>query len=323
MSVIQAQTSSRELRFVRCDDEGRLTTNLEATIDDVLMKGETSGGVKTPIRCNTDGELIIAAGGTTHNVKLEDITSSINSGITNDPTNSLCVGLTGRQTITDASSKTHLKCDGSGILSVKEVGTVNNAPSNDNNSILTDSVTKAGAVGLYARTDIALGSSTVPLKCSAAGVLEVSSSGGGGSASNQYNNGGTEETLAVVAPTAPATGQVTPATTILDLQNYKGVSFNVVTTSASFGDLTLGVEFSNVSDFSTTLGVGYSDFQIFGASIDVGGNPITGQYHASILMIPEFNGQQPLARYARATFNHSNNAGSNISVVINSTQIPH
>ena len=323
MSVIQAQTSSRELRFVRCDDEGRLTTNLEATIDDVLMKGETSGGVKTPIRCNTDGELIIAAGGTTHNVKLEDITSSINSGITNDPTNSLCVGLTGRQTINDATSKTHLKCDGSGILSVKEVGTVNNAPSNDNNSILTDSVTKAGAVGLYARTDIALGSSTVPLKCSAAGVLEVSSSGGGGSASNQYNNGGTEETLAVVAPTAPATGQVTPATTILDLQNYKGVSFNVVTTSASFGDLTLGVEFSNVSDFSTTLGVGYSDFQIFGASIDVGGNPITGQYHASILMIPEFNGQQPLARYARATFNHSNNAGSNISVVINSTQIPH
>ena len=323
MSVIQAQTSSRELRFVRCDDEGRLTTNLEATIDDVLMKGETSGGVKTPIRCNTDGELIIAAGGTTHNVKLEDITSSINSGITNDPTNSLCVGLTGRQTINDATSKTHLKCDGSGILSVKEIGTVNVAPSNDNNAILTNSPTKADCVGLFARTDIALGSSTVPLKCSAAGVLEVSSSGGGGSASNQYNNGGTEETLAVVAPTAPATGQVTPATTILDLQNYKGVSFNVVTTSASFGDLTLGVEFSNVSDFSTTLGVGYSDFQIFGASIDVGGNPITGQYHASILMIPEFNGQQPLARYARATFNHSNNAGSNISVVINSTQIPH
>ena len=49
MSVIQAQTSSKQLRYVRCDDEGRLTTNLEATIDDVLMKGETAGGVKTPV----------------------------------------------------------------------------------------------------------------------------------------------------------------------------------------------------------------------------------------------------------------------------------
>jgi len=55
MSVIQAQTSGKELRYVRCDDEGRLTTNLEATIDDVLMKGETAGGVKTPVRVETDG----------------------------------------------------------------------------------------------------------------------------------------------------------------------------------------------------------------------------------------------------------------------------
>jgi len=57
MSVIQAQTSAKELRYVRCDDEGRLTTNLEATIDDVLMKGETAGGVKTPVLVQTDGKL--------------------------------------------------------------------------------------------------------------------------------------------------------------------------------------------------------------------------------------------------------------------------
>jgi hypothetical protein len=322
MSVIQAQTSSRELRFVRCDDEGRLTTNLEATIDDVLMKGETAGGVKTPIRCNTDGELIVAAGSTTHNVKLEDITSSINSGITNDPTNSLAVGLRGRQTIADASTETFLKCDGSGILSVKEIGTVNGAPSNDNNSILTDSVTKANAVGLYARTDIALGSSTVPLKCSAAGVLEVSSSGGGGSASNQYNNGGTEETLSVLAPVGPATSAVTPAVTVFDMTNYKGIAINVVTTAANFSDISLGIEFSNVSNFATTLGAAYSDIQTFNTVIDVSGNPVAGQYIANILMTPEFNSQQPQAQYARATFNHSNNAGSNVSVTINAIQMP-
>ena len=293
MSVIQAQTSSRELRFVRCDDEGRLTTNLEATIDDVLMKGETAGGVKQPVLVETDGKM-----------------------------QTVCFGNTNPA---DPSSGVFevLHTDGNGNLNTQIVSTVTTAPSNDSNSILTNSVTKASAVGLYGRSDISLGSSTVPLKCSAAGVLEVSSSGGGSTPANQYNNGGTEESLSVVKPTAPATGLVTPATTILDLQNYKGVAFNVTTTSASFGDLSLGVEFSNASDFSTTLGAGYADIQIFGAKVDIGGQPITGQYLASILMIPELNGQQPLARYARATFNHSNNAGSNISVVINSTQIPH
>ena len=204
----------------------------------------------------------------TANVKFEDIRSSLNSGTNNDPANSLAVGLRARQTITDASTETFLKC-------------------------------------------------------SASGVLEVSSSGGGGSASNQYNNGGTEETLSVVAPTAPATGNITPAVTILDLQNYKGVAFNVTTTSAGYTALTMGVEFSNVNNFASTLGIGYNDIQIFDIPTDVGGNPITGQYQSTILMIPEHNSQQPLGRYARVTFNHSNNAGSNVSVVINSTQIPH
>ena len=205
----------------------------------------------------------------TANVKFEDISSSLNSGTSNDPANSLAVGLRARTDIADASTETFLKCDATGVLQTSGSG------------------------------------------------------GGGGSSANQYNNGGSQETLSVVKPTAPATGNITPAVTILDLQNYKGVAFNVTTTSAGYTALTMGVEFSNASDFSTTLGIGYNDIQIFDIPTDVGGNPITGQYQATILMIPEHNSQQPLGRYARVPFNHSNNAGSNVSVVINSTQIPH
>jgi hypothetical protein len=154
------------------------------------------------------------------------------------------------------------------------------------------------------------------------GKLQTSGGGGGGSASNQYNNGGTEETLSVIAPTAPATGQVTPAVTIFDMTNYKGIAINVTTTSGSYFDLNVGIEFSNSATFLTTLGAAYSDIQTFNTATDVGGNPVAGQYVANVLMTPEFNSQQPQARYARATFNHNNNFGSNISVTINAIQMP-
>ena len=270
MSLIQAQTSGKELRYVRCDAEGRLTTNLEATIDDVLMKGETSGGVKTPIRCNTDGELIVAAGSTTHNVKLEDITSSINSGITNDPPNSLCVGLTARQTINDSSSQTHLKCDGSGILSVKEIGTVNTAPSNIGNSSITDSVTNSTAVGLYARTNTSLASSLVPLKASAAGVLEVSSSGGGSGNANTF------PTLASITTATSFAGGVI-SSNYIDLTNAKNVLVNCIhtgnaTARTNFGsDIAFSMEFTD-DDTNTVCYSGASTPVFAFSTIDAAGN---------------------------------------------------
>ena len=42
--------------------------------------------------------------------------NTLNSGITNDPVNSVAVGLRARQTITDASTETFLKCNASGEL---------------------------------------------------------------------------------------------------------------------------------------------------------------------------------------------------------------
>tara|TARA_Y100001972_G_scaffold71788_1_gene87243 strand:- start:44 stop:973 length:930 start_codon:yes stop_codon:yes gene_type:complete len=307
-----------------------------------LIFGLDASNVQRPVKVNASGELEMTA----------EIDSS---GLAKDSTltdGSQVSKAMGSEDGTKTGSQKQLRVDGNGRLSVdinsgiptKTDGTTGHSPATgigligfdsgtaralqcDNQGHLqVDVLNQDRTANLQAFTDINDVNSVVRLKASASGVLEVndtSGGGGGGSSANQYNNGGTEESLSVVKPTAPATGLVTPATTILDLQNYKGVAFNVTTTSASFGDLTLGVEFSNASDFSTTLGAGYADIQIFGAKVDIGGQPITGQYLASILMIPEFNGQQPLARYARATFNHSNNAGSNISVVINSTQIPH
>lgn len=269
------------------------------------------------------GGRIVTTSTSTDNVKLEDLSSQLNSGITNDPANSLAVGLRARQTIADASTETFLKCDGSGILSVKEVGTVNVGPSNDTNSHITDDPANSVAVGLKGRTTIGTATTEQFLLCDSDGHLQVDIlSGGGGSASNVYNKGGTEETLSVLAPTAPATSKITSASTIYDLQNFRGIAFNITTTSASYFDIVVAVEFSNSATFLTTLGAAYSDIQTFNLATDAGSNPITGRYVANLLMIPEFNSQQPQARYARVTFNHSNNAGSAISVVINGTAIP-
>ena len=241
MSVIQAQTSSRELRFVRCDDEGRLTTNLEATIDDVLMKGETAGGVKTPVRVETDGKMEVIAYGNTNPA--------------------------------DPSSGVYetLHTDGNGNLNTQIVSTVTVAPSNDNNSILTNTVTKADAVGLYARTDIALGSSTVPLKCSAAGVLEVSSSGGGGSANTNLF-----PTLASITTATNFAGGIINSNYI-DLTNAKNIVINCIhtgdaTARANFGtDISLTVEFTD-DDTNTTCYSGASSPAFATATIDAAGN---------------------------------------------------
>lgn len=48
--------------------------------------------------------------------------NNTNSGITNDPANSVAVGLRARTTITDATTETFLKCDASGVLEVSSSG---------------------------------------------------------------------------------------------------------------------------------------------------------------------------------------------------------
>ena len=318
--------SNGQGRSLLVNSAGELMVNLgSATTQNVNCLGNESGDGSGAIKhLHLDGSGNVQAN-VVNTINIAPA-NTVNSHITDDPANSVAVGLKARTTIGTATTEQFLLCDSDGHLQADIVNTANvkfEDISSSLNSGTANDPPNSLAVGLRARTDIADSSTETFLKCDATGVLQTSGSGGGSSASNQYNNGGTEETLTVVKPTAPATGNITPATVILDLQNYKGVSFNVKTTSAGYTALSMGVEFSNASDFSTTLGIGYNDIQIFDVPTDVGGNPISGQYQASILMIPEHNSQQPLAQYARLTFNHSNNAGTNVSVVINSTQIPH
>jgi len=48
--------------------------------------------------------------------------NTLNSGITNDPANSIAVGLRGRTTIADATTETFLKCDANGVQDVATIG---------------------------------------------------------------------------------------------------------------------------------------------------------------------------------------------------------
>ena len=240
MSVIQAQTSAKELRYVRCDDEGRLTTNLEATIDDVLMKGETAGGVKQPVLVETDGKMQVVAFGNTNPA---------------DPS---------------AGVFEVLHTDGNGNLNTQIISTVITSPANDNNAILTDSPTKAEAVGLFARSNTSLASSTVPLKCSAGGVLEVSSSGGGSGNANTY------PTLAsITTATSFAGGMV--QSNYIDLTNAKNVVINCIhtgnaTARTNFAsDIALSVEFTD--DDTATVCYSGASTPVFGlGTIDAIGN---------------------------------------------------
>lgn len=326
MSVIQAQTSARELRFVRCDDEGRLTTNLEATIDDVTIKGETAGGVKTPVLVQTDGKLETMCFGKTGAGADKELLVEANGSF-------VLGGGSVKTAISSVDGSTQsIQVDSTGALIVRT--------DNSNDSIRITGLNSAGANkgigvedtdgGILSAGKVVVATPTHAdgtrqlLRLNASGELMVndSSGGGGGSASNLYNKGGSEETLSVLAPVGPATSAVTPAVTIYDMSSYKGIAINVVTTSATYFDISVGVEFSNSATFLTTLGAAYSDIQTFNAATDVSGNPVAGQYVANVLMTPEFNSQQPQARYARVSFNHNNNTGSNISVTINAIQMP-
>ena len=336
MSVIQAQTASKELKFVRCDDEGRLTTNLEATIDDVLMKGETSGGVKTPILCAADGKLEVLS-----HVQSGVAISTINSGghlpsgqgvislgLDNDGSGTaraIATTSTGRQEVVafgntnpaDPSSGVFevLHTDGSGNLNTQIISTVNVAPSNDNNAILTNSPTKADAVGLFARTDVALGSSTVPLKCSASGVLEVSSSGGGGSANtNLY------PTLASITTATNFAGGIVQSNYI-NLENARNVVVNCIhtgnaTARSDFGqDIAFSMEFTD-DNTATTCYSGASTPVFAFSTLDAAGDA-TGDAVAVLSLGDRGDaGGSITGKFGRVVCVNNNNSGTNTAFAV-------
>ena len=122
--------------FLKCNTDG--TLELTAELDSsALAKSaiQTDGTQKTQILGNTEGD----GSGTSKHIHtdatgnvLTSIVSTVNvapadtlnSGITNDPANSLAVGLRGRTNITDASTETFLLCDSQGHLQMDTAGTI-------------------------------------------------------------------------------------------------------------------------------------------------------------------------------------------------------
>jgi len=221
MSVIQAQTSAKELRYVRCDDEGRLTTNLEATIDDVLMKGETAGGVKTPVLVQTDGKL-----------------------------ESMCFGKTGA----GADKELLVEANGAFVLgggSVSALGNTNFDGTGDSKFLLTDAaghlqvdIVSGGGGGTQyavATTGMATGTGTLMIGSASGSAKEVnvSSAGSINTKATELQNEGTTGNANPAAGTSMAPGTFS---LVVDISNMRegSILYNDAST-ASFDGLEIEV----------------------------------------------------------------------------------
>ena len=285
MTAIQGQTSTRELRFLRCDDDGKLT--IDTTGGD---GGATADNQTTIIANQTNGTQLARAMGS------------------EDPTD-------------PAATQRQLHVDGTGNLLVKETGTVNVAPANTANSGITDSPANSLAVGLKARQDKALASSETFLVCDSQGHLQIDllnqnveaqlaaftditnvgsvkrllcdndghlqvdivSGGGGGSApTNTYDS---------ISMTSNTTNAAPVNSSYIDLTNARNIQVSVVASSSPDlrSDLSVALEFTDdntattcfsgitaPSTFSQTFGIlGATGFDV--ALLDVGDNEFASQ----------------------------------------------
>jgi hypothetical protein len=93
---------------------GQITTS--TALSSVQICGFNSGDSKfKSLACDADGHLKVDIQDNA-NVKIEDLSSQLNSGITDDPTNSIAVGMRGRTNIGSASTETFVKVNTLGEL---------------------------------------------------------------------------------------------------------------------------------------------------------------------------------------------------------------
>ena len=152
-------------RVGKCDNKGRLSS---------LMHGNTlpdGSGDTHALHVTSNGNLLV------QNVASVNVlpANAVNSHITNDPANSLAVGLRARTNITDASTETFLLTDSSGHL---QVDIQNNANvkledlSSQLNADLTDDPNNSIAVCLKGRQTIGSASTSTFCKVNNLGQIE-------------------------------------------------------------------------------------------------------------------------------------------------------
>ena len=152
-------------RTLKSDNKGRAET---------LVFGNTAADGSGDTNClhvNANGNLLVQTAASVNVLPA----NSVNSGITNDPANSLAVGLRARENIADASTEKFLLCDSTGHL---QVDIQNNANvkledlSSQLNGDLTDDPNNSVAVCLKGRQTIGSASTSTFCKVNNLGQIE-------------------------------------------------------------------------------------------------------------------------------------------------------
>tara|TARA_R100000654_G_scaffold24796_3_gene47964 strand:+ start:5240 stop:6304 length:1065 start_codon:yes stop_codon:yes gene_type:complete len=211
LSARQTITDPESSTFIKSDADGRLnilessvegagsSNSLNSTEYAVKQMGAFDGSAYRVAKCRSDGKLQTEiygntsadGSGTSHalhvtangNLLVQNTASvnvipanNTNSKVTDDPANTMAVGLKGRTTITSGATEKFLKCDTDGHLAVDILNTANvkfEDISSSLNSGTADDPNNSLAVGLRGRQTIGSASTETFLKCNASGQLET------------------------------------------------------------------------------------------------------------------------------------------------------
>ena len=142
--LVCGKTTSGSVSALKISNDGHLLvdTNGDGDTKVKCMGSEdaTTTGAQHQLHVDGSGNLLVKEVGTINILPA----NTLNSGITDDPANSIAVGLRGRTTITDASTETFLKCDASGVLSVSSSGGSGNSNSYPTLGSITTATNFAG-----------------------------------------------------------------------------------------------------------------------------------------------------------------------------------
>ena len=298
MSKILATDGSGIIRPVTCSSTGHLLVDTNGDADTTVkcMGSEdgTTTGTQNQIHVDGSGNLLVKEVGTVNIAPA----NSLNSGITDATTDSICVGLTARQDKALASSETYLVCDNQGHLQI---------------DLLNQNV----SAQLEGFTDINDVSSVKRLLCDADGHLQVdivSGGGGGSSNTNLY------PTLASITTATNFAGGVI-SSNYIDLTNARNVVVNCIHTGnavarTNFGqDIALSMEFTD--DDTNTVCYSGASTPVFGFStLDAAGNP-TGDAVAVLSLGDRGDaGGSITGKFGRVVCVNNNTSGSSTAYAI-------
>ena len=299
MSKILATDGSGIIRPVKCSTTGHLLVDTNGD-DDTTVKcmgseDGTTTGTQRQIHVDGSGNILVKEVGTVNIAPA----NSLNSGITDATTDSICVGLTGRQDKALASSETYLVCDAQGHLQV---------------DLLNQNV----SAQMEAFTDINDVSSVKRLLCDADGHLQVDIVSGGGGGSGNTN---AYPTLTGITTATNFAGGII-SSNYIDLTNARNVVVNCIHTGnasarTDFGtDIAFSMEFTD-DNTATTCYSGASTPVFATSTIDAAGNP-TGDAVAVLSLGDRSDASASITgKFGRVVCVNNNASGTSTAFAVN------